>query len=79
MQPKHTTESFIAAAKERRAFSDFDYSRVEYIDAHTPVEIGCPKCKRFFKIRPAMLIRGKNCTLCGADNRRRTMGKSIKQ
>lgn len=69
---KHTTskrraywdqESFLRAAEKTER--GFDYSRVIYAGAKTPVEIGCPE-HGYFHQSPTNHMSGKGCPRCKA-------------
>ena len=69
-----TTESFIKRAKEYIG-AHYDYSRVEYVNAHTPVVIGCPIHGWFTKYPMEIQQGKKGCPKCGLEkknNKRRT-------
>lgn len=69
-----TSESFIERAKEYIG-SHYDYSRVEYVNAHTPVIIGCPIHGWFTKYPMEIQQGKKGCPECGktrASLKRRT-------
>lgn len=60
---RKTTEQFIEEAT--RIHGDkFDYRRVVYKDAHTPVSILCKKCNIFFHQPPNSHLKGKGCARC---------------
>lgn len=42
----------------------YDYSKVEYSNNHTPVEIICPEHGSFFQ-RPSVHLKGSRCPECG--------------
>ena len=69
-----TTESFIKRAKEYIG-SHYDYSRVEYKNAHTPVIIGCPIHGWFTKYPKEILQQRRGCPKCSLEkkaNKRKT-------
>ena len=69
-----TTESFIERAKEYIG-SHYDYSKVEYKNAHTPVIIGCPIHGWFTKYPMEIQQQKRGCPECGkqrASLKRRT-------
>ena len=69
-----TQEQFIERAKEYIG-SHYDYSRVEYVNAHTPVVIGCPIHGWFTKYPMEIQQGKKGCPKCGLEkknNKRRT-------
>lgn len=53
---------------------DFDYSKIEYINNYTKVEIICKK-HGSFKNRPKELFTGQGCKKC---NREKTRGEALK-
>ena len=59
---KWTTNKFITKAKEVHG-DKYDYSKVEYINAHTKVCIICPKHGEFWQSATAH-IRGQGCPHC---------------
>ena len=64
---KYTTEEFIEKAKEKHE-DYYDYSKVNYIDASTPVTIICPEHGEFQQ-RPVKHLQGHGCEKC---NRRKS-------
>ena len=60
---KHTTETFIARAKEVHG-DKYDYSKVDYINNKTKVCIICPIHGEFW-IRPDNFLCGEGCKKCG--------------
>ena len=61
-------DEFQAKAKARHPGKDYDYSRVEYVSARTPVEIGCPKHGAFLQT-PDNHLHGQGCPICGSKQR----------
>lgn len=57
-----TTEIFIQRAQKVHG-NKYDYSKVNYINYHTPVEIICPTHGSFWQ-RPGKHLLGHNCPLC---------------
>lgn len=55
-------EEFIQKAREVHG-NKYDYSKVEYVDARTPVIIGCP-IHGDFKQTPESHVHGKGCHRC---------------
>lgn len=69
-----TTERFIERAKEYIG-SHYDYSKIEYKNAHTPVIIGCPIHGWFTKLPMEVQQQQRGCPKCALekrDNKRRT-------
>ena len=63
---KLTTEKFIE--KARKIHGDkYDYSKVEYVNSHTPVKIIC-KIHGEFEQSPTNHLCGKGCPICGGKN-----------
>ena len=60
---KSTTEKFIEEAKKIHG-DKYDYSKVEYINNHTPVCIICPKHGEFWQMPTNHLLSKSNCPLC---------------
>ena len=60
---KYTTEEFIKRAKEVHG-DKYDYSLVNYVNAHTKIKIVCPKHGMFFAIPANHLNRGDGCPYC---------------
>lgn len=59
---KKTTQQFVNEAKELN--NKFDYSKVDYINAYTPICIICPEHGEFYK-KPHDFLSGKiNCPKC---------------
>ena len=55
-------EDFIKKANEKHG-NKYDYSKVEYVDAHTKICIICPEHGEFWQ-RPADHIKGQGCPKC---------------
>lgn len=62
-----TTEEFISAARKVHG-DQYDYSRVNYIDAHSKVYIICPKHGEFWQT-PNNHLNGAGCNKCGIEHR----------
>ena len=60
---KLTTHEFIDKAKQIHG-NKYDYSNVEYVNAHTKVCIICPEHGEFWQT-PNGHLNGKNCPTCG--------------
>ena len=60
---KSTTEKFIEEAKKIHG-DKYDYSKVEYINNHTPVCIICPKHGEFWQMPANHILSKSNCPLC---------------
>lgn len=61
---KKTSEEFIAQAKE--IFPHFDYSLVNYLNAHAAVEIICPRHGIFLQ-KPNAILNKIGCEKCGTE------------
>jgi hypothetical protein len=63
---KSNTEEFISKALSVQSEHgrEFDYSRVEYINAREKVEIGCKSCGAWFMQTPYVHLYGKGCSNC---------------
>ena len=60
---KITTESFIERAKQVHG-DKYDYSKVEYVNPKTKVEIYCNKHNKVFYMQPYNHINGQGCPIC---------------
>ena len=71
---KLNTENWIKKAKEIHG-NKYDYSKVNYIDAHTKVCIICPKHGEFWQM-PYSHLNGKGCRACKYENlaKKKNMG-----
>jgi hypothetical protein len=58
---KLTLEEVINSFKEVHG-NAFDYSKVVYVDTHTPVEVYCKKHNCNFKTLPKNHKKGSGCT-----------------
>ena len=67
MPSKFTKEDFIERAKKVHG-DKYDYSKVEYVNAHTKVIITCPIHGDFEQL-PCNHIKGVGCNLCYKDNK----------
>src|SRR5439155_26535526 len=63
MSTKLTTRAFIQRSREVHG-NKYDYSRVDYRGANTPVEIICPVHGAFFQ-QPIVHTTGHGCRKCG--------------
>lgn len=60
---KYTNEEFIDRVQKIHG-DKYDYSKVEYKNAHTPVVIICPEHGEF-SMHPANHLKGQGCPKCG--------------
>lgn len=65
MQQKTKTEQFKEKAIAIHGDKRYDYSEVEYVNAHTPVKIMCTKHNYIFSQSPSNHLAGKGCKYCG--------------
>lgn len=63
---KLTTEKFIEKARKIHG-NKYDYSKVEYVNSHTPVKIIC-KIHGEFEQSPTNHLCGKGCPICSGKN-----------
>ena len=63
---RSNTEEFIEKARKTHG-NKYDYSKVEYINAHTKVHIICPKHVEFLQ-KPNCHLSGNGCKLCGVES-----------
>ena len=73
---KLTTEEFIRRAKKIHG-NKYDYSNVEYRNAHTKVVIVCPKHNKFEQTPKHHVNDGYGCNLCGYEvgSKKQTLSK----
>lgn len=74
MSKRLTTGEFISKAKEIHG-DKYDYSKVEYVNAHTPVCIICPEHGQFLQM-PSNHLKGRGCSKC-SNNRKLTLNEFI--
>lgn len=60
---KYSLEDFIKKAKETHGDNKYDYSKVNYVNNKTKIEIICPEHGPFFQI-PKTHLSGSNCPKC---------------
>ena len=70
MGKRKTTEEFIQQAEMVHGKGKYDYSLVEYVNAHTPVEMSCYRGHNF-RQKPNDHLNGHGCKYC-ANNKRLT-------
>lgn len=63
-----TNEQFIEKSNDIHGKDSYDYSKVNYVNNHTKVEIICNICTRSYFTRPMEHLRVDNCPLCSKDN-----------
>lgn len=68
MPTKNTISDFIRKARAVHG-NRYDYSKVEYVNNKTIVEIVCQKHGSFYQ-RPDSHLNGKGCAFCGLDKHR---------
>ena len=65
MPKKMTKEDFIAISEASHGKCRYDYSKVEYINHRTKVDIVCNFCQEKFSQTPSGHKRGVGCKTCG--------------
>ena len=70
-------ENFIRKANERHN-NKYDYSKVEYVNAHTKVCITCPKHGDFW-MTPQNHLKKQGCPKCSFDKQRKPIEQFIKE
>jgi predicted nucleic acid-binding Zn-ribbon protein len=78
---KSNTEEFIkkALAVQTPLGREFDYSRVEYINARTKIEVGCKTCGTWFMQTPYVHLYAKGCSTCRNNSLRRARSHTKEQ
>lgn len=74
---KLTKEEFIKKAQARHG-NRYDYSKVEYVNNHTPIRIICPIHGEFLQI-PASHLKGQGCPICGMSKSKLTQEEAKKR
>ena len=72
-----TKEQFIELAREVHG-DTYDYSKVEYVNTHTPVTITC-RTHGDFTQSPAMHQSGQGCNACGTERTREKLSMTQEQ
>lgn len=63
------TKMFIKLCEQKNKHLLFDYSKVNYVNAHVPIDIICKKCNLIFSQRPyAHLHADQGCPRCDINN-----------
>lgn len=75
MSKKLSTEQFIEKARSIHG-NNYDYSRVEYVTAHTKIEIICPEHGSFGQ-KPNSHLTGHGCKQCGLISNGQSRRKNI--
>ena len=60
---RKTTSQFVGEAQAKHG-ELYDYSEVEYVNYHTPVQIKCRRCGVVFLQSPANHLTGRGCPKC---------------
>ena len=82
MSKKKSLEQFLSEAKEKHG-DKYDYSKVVWVDSHTPVTIICPVHGEFKQTPKAHSVSGYGCNKCAielrAKNNRKTTDEFIEK
>ena len=65
----YTTEQFIKKLKNKYHDNNLIFSRVNYINLTTPIELECPICGYIWETTPQSLLVGSGCPKCGINSR----------
>jgi hypothetical protein len=63
MTRKHTTEEFVARARQRHG-DRYDYSQSDYVSQSTPIKVICPEHGAFFPTPKKHVLSGTGCPVC---------------
>jgi predicted nucleic acid-binding Zn-ribbon protein len=63
---KMSRDEFVDKASDIHSSSNFDFTKVDYKNNHTKVQIRCPKHGLFFPT-PSNLLQGSGCPTCGIE------------
>lgn len=58
-----TTALFVKSAKDLNG-EGYDYSKVDYVNNHTKVDIKCNRCQTLFSVQPKNHLTGRGCPSC---------------
>ncbi len=72
------TEEFIEKAKAIHG-DKYDYSKVKYLNAKTPITLICNSCKNEFKKLPQDFFINKSCPICGKYKKNKTTEDIIRE
>ena len=75
---RKTTEQFIEEAKKVHG-NKYDYSKVNYVNAHTKVEIKCNICNSIFTQAPHEHLKGKGCSCSKQSHGEKEIEKFLKE
>ena len=64
---KKRTFQFLKKAKNKHG-DTYDYSKVEYVNSYTPVELICPRHGQFYQ-QPRIHVQGSGCKRCSLETR----------
>lgn len=65
LQQAKSADTFISQANVIHK-NKYDYTKIKYINSHTPITIVCPIHGEFYQ-QPAYHLRGHGCSLCSTD------------
>lgn len=75
---RKTQEEFLEKAKIVHG-NKYDYSKVVYINSHTPIKIFCNECKTWFYQLPQHHLQGSGCQRCNINRKRKSQEEFIKE
>lgn len=75
---RKTTANFINECLYKFPDKNYDYSKVDYVDANTLVTITCP-VHGDFKVKPYSFIQGHHCPYCGVEERNRKNSSTLEE
>lgn len=73
---KSNTEDFLRKAKDLHGENAFTWSKVNYVDAHTKITLGCHD-HGDFTIKPCQILRGASCPRCSTKGYRKHLPGSL--
>jgi very-short-patch-repair endonuclease/ribosomal protein L44E len=60
---KYTTQEFVEKSIKIHG-NKYNYSKIEYVNAHTKIKIFCNKCMKYFFQNPSEHLNGQSCPFC---------------
>ena len=75
VRPSMTQDEFKEKAIAKHGEGKFLYDKVDYVGACIHVQIGCPKCEKYFSQAPHSHLSGCGCPTCKLEKMRERAGR----
>ena len=76
---KKAADEFIRKVIAKHGEGKFLYDRVEYVTSKKHVQIGCPKCEKYFPQTPSDHLQGHGCPDCALEKKREVASRKRKK